>query len=63
VYVSPPTIFRLLKRFGITRKKLYIAMQICDVLPGAYTAHVFLARIYFHLGIDETDIAAITLVL
>ena len=24
---------------------------------------VFLARIYFHLGIDETDIAAITLVL
>jgi len=50
VYVSPPTIFRLLKRFGITRKKLYIAMQRCDVLPGAYTAQCLFGKDLFSSG-------------
>ena len=43
VDVSPPTICRLLKKFGITRKKLsFIALQRCDVLRGAYMSQCLL---------------------
>ena len=40
ISISPPTVCRLLKAYGITRKKIrQIATQRCDRLHGAFLAH------------------------
>ena len=56
VNVSPPTICRLIKRYGITRKKIrQIAKQRCDSLRGAFMAQCFAfsSRSMF-VWVDET---------
>ena len=42
ISVSPTTIYRLLKSYGVTRKKIrQVATQRCDVLRGAFLAQCF----------------------
>ena len=53
--VSPPTICRLFKRYGFTRKRVrQIASQRCYPLRGAYMAHCTLFRRDMFVWIDET---------
>lgn len=55
VDVSPPTLCRLLKRFGITRKKIrQIAKQRCYALRGSFMAHSFLFKRDMFVWVDET---------
>jgi transposase len=52
--VSPPTICRLFKRYGFTRKRVrQIASQRCYPLRGAYMAHCTLFRRDMFVWIDE----------
>ena len=55
VEASPPTICRLLKSYGITRKKIrQVALQRCDSLRGAFMAHSSLFDPSMFVWIDET---------
>ena len=55
ISVSPPTVCRLLKSYGITRKKVrQIASQICDVLQGAFLAQCFMFTADKFVWIDES---------
>ena len=55
VDVSPPTVCRLLKRFGITRKKIrQVAKQRCYALRGSFMAHSFLFKREMFMWVDET---------
>ena len=47
VVVSPPTICRLLRAYGLTRKKIQqVALQRCYTLRGAYLAHCSLFNLF-----------------
>ena len=53
--VSPPTICRLLKRYGFSRKKIrQIALQRCESLRGAFMAQAFLFQREMLVWSDET---------
>ena len=53
--VSPSTICRLLKKFGVTRKKMrQVALQRCKQLRGSFMAQCFLFRHDMFVWIDET---------
>lgn len=55
VCISPPTICRLLKAFGITRKKIrQVATQRCDLLRGAFLAHCFTFSADKFVFVDES---------
>lgn len=55
VDVSPPTVCRLLKNFGITRKKIrQVAKQRCDALRGSFRAQSFLFKRDMFVWVDET---------
>ena len=55
ISVSPLIICRLLKSYGITRKKVrQIASQRCDVLRGAFLAQCFMFTADKFVWIDET---------
>lgn len=46
---------RLLKRYGITRKKIrQVAQQCCDALRGAFMAQTFLFKREMIVWLDET---------
>ena len=56
--VSPSTVCRLLKRYGISRKKIrQVALQRCDSLRGAFMAQTFLYQRDMFVWIDETGSA------
>ena len=51
ISVSPPTICRLLKSYGITHKKIQqVALQRCYSLRGAFMAQCFLINSVFVSG-------------
>ena len=53
--VSPATICNLLKRYGISRKKIrQVAKQRCHSLRGAFMAHCFLFKRNMFVWVDET---------
>ena len=53
--VSPSLICRLLKRYGITRKKIrQVAKQRCDSLRGAFMSQMFLFNREQFVWVDET---------
>ena len=53
--MSPTTVCRLLKSYGITRKKVrQIASQRCDVLRGAFLAQCFMFTADKFVWIDES---------
>ena len=53
--VSPATICFLLKRYGVSRKKIrQVAKQRCDSLRGAFMAHCFLFKRNMFVWVDET---------
>ena len=55
VVVTPPTICRLLRRYGITRKKIQqVALQRCYTLRGAFMAQCLLFNPDQFVFIDET---------
>lgn len=55
VKVSLATICRLLKRYGITRKKIrQVALQRCYELRGMYMAHIFNFDVNMLVWLDET---------
>ena len=55
VEVSLSTVCRLLKRYGITRKKIrQVAQQRCYVLRGMYIAHIYNFDINMLVWLDET---------
>ena len=55
ISVSPPTICKLLKAYGITRKKIrQVATQRCDILRGTFLAHCFLFSADKFVFVDET---------
>ena len=57
--ISPSTVCRLLKRYGVSRKKIrQIALQRCNSLRGTFMAHTFLYRREFFVWIDETGSAS-----
>jgi len=54
--ISPSTICTLLKRYGVTRKKIrQVAKQRCDALRGAFMAQTFLFKGEMYVWLDETD--------
>ena len=55
IEVSPPTVCRTLKRYGITRKKIrQVALQRCNSLRGAFMAQICLFRRDMFVWLDET---------
>ena len=55
ISVSPPTVCRVLKSYGITRKKVrQIASQRCDVLRDAFLAQCFMFTADKFVWIDES---------
>ena len=55
VVVTPPTICRLLRTYGITRKKIHqVALQRCYTLRGAFMAQCLLFNPDQFVFIDET---------
>ena len=55
VVVTPPTICRLLRRYGITQKKIQqVALQRCYTLRGAFMAQCLLFNPDQFVFIDET---------
>ncbi len=55
ICVSPPTICRLLKSYGFTRKKIrQVATQRCGLLRGAFLAHCFTFTADQFVWVDET---------
>ena len=55
ICISPPTICRLLKSYGITRKKIrQVATQRCNLLRGAFLAQCFNFSADKYVWIDET---------
>ena len=55
VEVSLCTVCRLLKRYGITRKKIHqVAQQRCYVLQGMYIAHFYNFDVNMLVWLDET---------
>ena len=55
IEVSPPTIYRLLKTYGLTRKKVQqVALQRCYILRGAFMAQCFLFHPNQFVFVDET---------
>ena len=53
--ISPSTICKLLKRYGVTRKKIrQVAKQRCDALRGAFMAQTFLLKREMFVWVDET---------
>ena len=53
--MSPATVCRLLKRYGMTRKKIrQVAKQRCHSLRGAFMAHCLLFRRDMFVWVDET---------
>ena len=53
--VSPSTICRLLRKRGITRKKIkQVALQRRETLRGAFMAHFFLSKREMFVWVDET---------
>ena len=53
--VSPATVCRLLKRYGMTRKKIrQVAQQRCHSLRGAFMAHCLLFKRDMFVWVDET---------
>ena len=53
--VSPATICSLLKRYGVSRKRIrQVAKQRCDSLRGAFMAHCFLFKRNMFVWVDET---------
>ena len=53
--VSPSTVCRLLKVYGISRKKMRsIALQRCDTLRGAFRAHCSTFNADMFVWVDET---------
>ncbi len=53
--VSPNTICRLLRKRGITRKKIrQVALQSCGELCGAFMAQCFLLKREMFVWVDET---------
>lgn len=55
VSVSPSTICRLLRKRGITRKKIrQVALQRCEALRGAFMAQCFLFKREMFVWVDET---------
>ena len=54
--ITPLTICKLLKRYGITRKKIrQVARQRCNALRGAFIAQTFLFKREMFVWVDETD--------
>ena len=55
IKVSLSTICKLLKRFGITRKKIrQVAQQRCYLLQGTFIAHVLNFNVDMFVWLDET---------
>lgn len=55
LHVTPSTVCRLLREYGITRKKIRcIALQRCDALRGAFRAHCSTFSTDKFVWIDET---------
>ena len=55
IEISPPSICRLLKRYGITRKKIrQVAKQRCECLRGAFMSQMFLFDRQQIVWVDET---------
>ena len=55
ISVSPTTICRLLKSYGVTRKKIgQVATQRCDVLRGTFLAQCFVFTADTFVWIDES---------
>lgn len=55
ILVSPPTICRILHRYGITRKKIrQVAVQRCYTLRGAFMAQTFMYKSHMFVWVDET---------
>ena len=53
--IAPSTICKLLKRYGITRKKIrQVARQRCNALRGAFMAQTFLFNQEMFVWVDET---------
>ena len=53
--IAPSTICKLLKRYGITRKKIrQVARQRCNALRGAFMAQTFLFNREMFVWVDET---------
>ncbi len=53
--VSPSTICKLLKRYGVTRKKIrQVAKRRCNALRGAFMAQTFLFKRDMFVWADET---------
>ena len=53
--ISAPTICRLFKRYGLTRKRIrQVALQRCYVLRGAFMAQCSLFRRDMFVWVDET---------
>lgn len=56
--IAASTICKLLKRYGITRKKIrQIALQRCESLRGAFMAQSFLFQREMFVWVDETGSA------
>ena len=55
ITVSPPILCRLLKSYGVTRKKIrQAALQRCDILRGAYMSQCFMFHPKMFVFVDET---------
>ena len=55
IEVSPPTIYRILKRHGFTREKIHqVALQQSEALRGAFMAHCLIFRKEMFVWADET---------
>lgn len=54
VDVSVATIYRLLRRYGITRKVMQVALQRCSVVRGAFLSQTYLLDPKMFVWVDET---------